>query len=210
MLYSGIRRSSILQTFFYVTTPCASDGSFLKKPIPDPEPARLPDATPENPWTPFHDRLAFDWARYHYVRLQSSEDEICEGLELWRATVVKHESEHGETECVPWKDAQDLYKTIDLIKAGNVNWTTFKLSYTGPKPQMPPRWMEETYELNTRDVLVTLEQQLGTTEFDGQFEMTPYEEYDHAGDRVLSNLMSGYWANREAVRILQVSPYGLY
>jgi hypothetical protein len=59
--------------------------------------------------------------------------------------------------------------------------------------------MEEIYELNARDVLVTLEQQLGTTEFDGQFETTPYEEYDHTGHRVLSNLMSGYWANCEAV-----------
>ena len=186
----------------HVARPCASDGSFLREPIPVPKPVQPPDATPENPWAPFPDRLAFDWARYHYVRLQSSEDEICEGLELWRAAVIKHERKHGnsETEDIPWKNAQELYKTLDLIKAGDVSWKTFKLSYTGPKPQTPPRWMEETYELNARDVLVTLEQQLGTTEFDGQIETMPYEEYDHAGHRVLSNLMSGYWANREAVR----------
>ena len=59
--------------------------------------------------------------------------------------------------------------------------------------------MEEVYELNARDVLATLEQQLGTTEFDRNFETTPYEEYDHAGHRVLSNLMSGSWAHHEAV-----------
>ncbi len=78
------------------------------------------------------------------MRLQSSEDEIHQGLDIWRATVIKHESEHWETDH-------------------------------------------------------TLEQQLGTTEFDRNFETTPYEEYDHAGHRVLSNLMSGSWAHHEAV-----------
>ena len=36
-------------------------------------------------------------------------------------------------------------------------------------------------------------------EFNGQFETMPYEEYNHAGHHVFSNLMSGYWANHEAV-----------
>ncbi|KAH9980440.1 hypothetical protein BJV74DRAFT_879340 [Russula compacta] len=134
-----------------------------------------------NPWAPFPDRLAFDWAQYHYVHLQSSVDEILEGLDIWHPTVIKHESKCRETDHVPWKNAQDLYETLDSVKAGDVNWTTFKFCYSGPKPHTPPRWMEETYDLNAQDVLVTLEQQLGTTEFDGQFEMTPYEEYDHAG-----------------------------
>lgn len=133
------------------------------------------------------------------MRLQSSENEINEGLDIWRATVIKHRSEHRGTDDVPWRNAQDFYKTLDSIKVGDVGWKTFKFCYKGPKPQTPPQWMEEIYELNARDVLVTLEQQLGTTEFDGQFETTPYEEYDHTGHRVLSNLMSGYWANCEAV-----------
>jgi hypothetical protein len=64
---------------------------------------------------------------------------------------------------------------------------------------MPPQWMETSYELNTRDVLAVLEQQILTTEFNGQFEYSPYQEYDSEGDRVYSNLMSGYWATREAV-----------
>ena len=59
--------------------------------------------------------------------------------------------------------------------------------------------MEETYELNARDVMVVLEHQLADPAFAGQFETTPYEEYDHAGDHVYSNLMSGHWAYEEAV-----------
>jgi Plavaka transposase len=59
--------------------------------------------------------------------------------------------------------------------------------------------MEETYELNTRDALFLLEQQIATSEFDGQIEYVPYQEFDTNGDRIYSNLMSGDWAFPEAV-----------
>ncbi|KAG5634671.1 hypothetical protein H0H81_001138, partial [Sphagnurus paluster] len=58
--------------------------------------------------------------------------------------------------------------------------------------------MEETYELNTRDVLLVLEQQLATSDFNGQTDYIPYQEFDANGDCVYSNLMSGHWAYREA------------
>ena len=59
--------------------------------------------------------------------------------------------------------------------------------------------METAYELNVRDMLTVLEHQLASTEFDGHFEYVPYQEYDPQGDWVYSHIMSGYWANREAV-----------
>jgi Plavaka transposase len=178
--------------------PCAADGSFLDDPISEPEPAQPHNAIPDNLWAPFPDRLAYDWAQYHYVRLQSSEDEIYEGLDLWRAMVIKHEVEHSSHH-VPWRNASDLYETLNSIKVGAVGWKTFKLYYSGPKLPTPPQWMEESYDLNVRDVLLVLEHQIGTTKFDGQFEHTPYAEYDHTGSCVFSNLMSGYWAYHEAV-----------
>ncbi|KAF8221914.1 hypothetical protein L208DRAFT_1325431 [Tricholoma matsutake] len=103
------------------TKPSTPDGSFLTEPVPNPEPVQPPDTTPKNPWAPFPDRLAFDWAQYHYVRLQSSADEIHEGLDIWHTTVIKHETEYGETDHVPWRSAQDLYETLDSIKAGGVS-----------------------------------------------------------------------------------------
>lgn len=181
--------------------PCTADGTYFEGPVvPNPEPVRPPDATPSNDWAPFPDRLAFDWAHYHFVRLQSSESDIAVGLDLWCATVIKHDSEHRVDDHVPWRDAQDLYQMLDSIQAGGVAWKTYKFRYTGPKPSTPPQWMNTTYELNTRDVLVVLEQQLATTEFHGQCDYVPYEEFNYFGDRVLSNLMSAAWANREAVR----------
>ena len=136
------------QICLHLARPCTANSAFLKEPIPKPEPAQPLDATPENLWAPFPDRLACDWDQYHFVCLQSSEDEIHEGLDLWHATVIKHKSEHPTTDHVPWKNAHDLYEMLDSIKAGAVGWKTYNFCYTGSKPQTPPQWMEETYKLN--------------------------------------------------------------
>jgi len=102
---------------------------------------------------------------------------------------------------MPWRNAKDLYETLNSITASGIGWKTFKFCYMGPKPPTPPQWMDEIYELNVRDVSDVLEQQISTTKFNGQFETTPYEEYDNSGQRIFSNLMSGYWATHEAVRL---------
>jgi hypothetical protein len=158
-----------------------------------------------NPWLPFGNRLEYEWAHYHYVQLQSSSNNIQRGLDLWRATVARCQTGHdsldtGSCDGVPWKNAREMYDTIDSISAGGVGWTTYQLSYRGPQPTgTPPRWMQESYELNVRNVLSVFEEQLASKEFDCQFEYAPYEEYDKEGSRVYSNLMSGNWAFREAV-----------
>jgi len=61
---------------------------------------------------------------------------------------------------------------LDSITVGAMGWKTFSFCYTGPKQPTPPQWMEKTYKLDVQDVLVVLEQQLGTTKFDGQLETT--------------------------------------
>ncbi|KAI9440158.1 hypothetical protein BJY52DRAFT_1206918 [Lactarius psammicola] len=127
-----------------------------------------------SPWLPFSD--------------------VQQGLDLWRATAM----------IVPWKSAAEMYGMIDSIPVGGVGWMTCQLSYSGPLPTgTPPRWMQETYELNVRDVLSVFEEQLASKEFDGEFEYMPYEEYDEKGSHVYSNLMSGNWVFREADMISQ-------
>ncbi|KAF8800253.1 hypothetical protein BYT27DRAFT_7227560 [Phlegmacium glaucopus] len=176
------------------------DGSFLHNPIPEPTPAKPLDETPDNLWAPFEDRLSFDWAQYHYVKLQSSEREINDGLNLWLASIIKNKS-NGD---VPWNSAKELYDTIDSIQAGNTPWKTYSFMYKGPKPDgIAPQWMEQQYELNTRDILSVVEQQLATSEFEGKFDFTPYQEFGPDGERVWSNLMSGHWAWKEGDDIAQ-------
>ncbi|KAF8167103.1 hypothetical protein B0H34DRAFT_791874 [Crassisporium funariophilum] len=158
-----------------------------------------------NPWAPFEDRLTFDWAQYQYVELQSSEAEIGRGLDLWLAAIIKSGFTNTDTEKVPipWCSAQELYATIDSIQAGGAPWMTHTFRYNGPKPESPPNWMEETYELNVRDILIVLEGQLATVDFHNHFDYKPYREYDANGNRVWSNLMSGSWAYEEATELVK-------
>ncbi|KAH9069689.1 hypothetical protein EDB83DRAFT_2505890 [Lactarius deliciosus] len=182
----------------YGTTarPCDKDGVFLQASW---DPTSLPAPPSQNSqhiqdWTPFEDRLAFDWAYYHYVNLQSSAAEIAEGLNLWSATSFKH----GSTVGAPWRSAKEMYATIDTIKIGSLPFQTFMLQYTGPKPLVPPCWMEEVYKLNTRDILEVVQEQLATSDFKSQFDYVPYKEFNGRGECVWSNLMSGQWASMQA------------
>lgn len=120
----------------------------MRGPSAIPTPPEPINTASDNPWAPFEDRLAFDWAHYHYVLLQSSQKDILTGLDLWHATVVKHGLEQCSDTDLPWKNAQELYDTIDSVQAGAAPWKTFTFKYSGPKPPTLPQWMEDKYELN--------------------------------------------------------------
>ncbi|KAF8258699.1 hypothetical protein EI94DRAFT_1774119 [Lactarius quietus] len=176
---------------------------FLRDPVSQPPTPDLSEAS-SNPWLPFDGRLEYEWVHYHYIRLQSLANDIQHGLDLWRATVAKHQTEDNDYDGVPWKNTKDMYNTIDSIAAGGVGWKTYQFSYNRPKPTRTlPQWMQDTYELNVRDVLSIFEEQLASKEFDGQFDYVPYEEYNKNGSHIYSNLMSGTWASRQADMISQ-------
>ena len=75
-----------------------------------------------------------------------------------------------------------FYQTIDQIQEGGAPFKSIKLCYNGLKPPTPPHWMEEEYELNVRDVLHVIRQQLAMPDFDGNIEYVPYQEFDEHGD----------------------------
>ncbi|RXW16757.1 hypothetical protein EST38_g9099 [Candolleomyces aberdarensis] len=154
----------------------------------------------KNAWHPFTNRLEFDFAHYHYVELETSAAKINTALDHWRAaTIVALGSDVDERNSAPWSTAEDLYAMIDSIQTGGAPFKTVYLRYNGPKPPInPPAWMTATYELCLRDARLVLEQQLQNPEFKSQFETTPYRQFNSAGDRVYSNLMSGDWVWREA------------
>ena len=150
-----------------------------------------------NPWHPFQDRLAFDWAHYHFIELQSSESKINRGLDLCMAATLKC----GGGSSPPWPSAQEMYSTINAIQEGNAPWKTIKFKYNGPCPPTPPKWMLETYELCTWDLRILLHQQLVTTNFSDKIDYVPYRQFNAKGDRTWSNLMSADWAWKQAVSI---------
>lgn len=174
--------------------PCDITGKFLPQ-YTKPPPTAAPDATEENPWHPFEDRLAFDWAHHHFVEIQSSERHINKGLDLWLAATLKA----GSKTPLPWSSAEEMYATIDSIQEGDIPFKTIYFKYSGTIPPNPPHWMIETYELCTRDSRILSHNQLATSDFFDMFNYKPYRQFDHTGDRIWSNLMSGDWAWNEAV-----------
>ncbi|KDQ50685.1 hypothetical protein JAAARDRAFT_87267, partial [Jaapia argillacea MUCL 33604] len=95
----------------------------------------------------------------------------------------------------PWKNTSELYTTIDEIQHRSAPWKVHKLHYRGPLPAgTPPKWMTETYELCTRDARLVLHNQLATPAFKNQQNTQPYRQFNKAGRRVYSNLMSADYA----------------
>lgn len=126
--------------------PCDVNGKFLPQHT-KPPPAAAPDTTEENPWHPFEDRLAFNWVHYHFIELQSSEQQINKGLDLWLAATLKA----GNNTPLPWSSGKEMYATIDSIQEGDAPFKTIHFKYSGPIPPNPPHWMTEAYELCMQD-----------------------------------------------------------
>ncbi len=184
--------------------PCHKDGNFISVHSCPPTPA-APDATKDNSWHPFDSHLSFDWAHYYFVELQVPAKSINKGLDLWLAAKLQA----GDDTPLPWSSATEMYTTIDSIQEGDAPFETISFKYSGPLSPNPPRWMTETYELCTRDSHILLHNQLRTSDFKDQVNLRPYHQFNHQGDRVWSNLMSGDWAWTEAVRytqLLQIVP----
>jgi len=59
--------------------------------------------------------------------------------------------------------------------------------------------MSEKFVLVTCNIRGLLHEQIACTDFDGHWDYTPYKEFNNAGDRVWSDLMSAEWAAKEVV-----------
>ncbi|KAJ7024440.1 hypothetical protein C8F04DRAFT_1213064 [Mycena alexandri] len=177
--------------------PLANDGEYLPPftgPIPPPAPPA--DGLDPAAWKPFASRVEFDFADFHFSNAQSSAAEINTALDLWAASVMSS----GNT--APWNSTAELYAAIDHIQEGDAPWKTHNIRYSGPLPAgTPPRWMTQTYELCVRNLREVLHNQLGTRSFKDHVDYVPYRQFNHAGKRAWSNLMSGDWAWKQADEI---------
>ena len=102
---------------------------------------------------------------------------------------------------VPYTGSKDLYSTIDATSVGEVPWQSVKLQYNGPRPTTgtAPGWMDDKHEVWFRDPKQLLRNMLSNTDFDGEFDYVPYQEYDANGNHHYQDFMSGNWAWRQSV-----------
>ncbi|TRM58162.1 hypothetical protein BD626DRAFT_408644 [Schizophyllum amplum] len=177
--------------------PCDAQGRYLApngRPSPPPSPPPIPDDIDADPaWFPFASRIEYDFAHLHYVKEQASADEIKAALDIWTAVLLPYGKE------APWKNAEEMYETIDAIQAGVAPWQRVKMRYTGELPRgTPPKWMTQTYDLYVRDARALLHQQLASEQFRDALTPIPYVQFNKDDERVVSNFMSGDWAYSQA------------
>ena len=105
----------------------------------------------------------------------------------------------------PFRDHKDLYSTIDSGSLGDIPWEHFKATYTGdiPRTGTIPTWMTTPHEVWYRSPRKVIHDLLANTDFNGEFDYTPYREYSHDDNkRRWGDFMSGNWAWEQAVRWL--------
>lgn len=168
--------------------------------IPTNSPPPLRHDPPLGDWGSFESRTHFELAEFLYKENQMSAGNIDKLLGLW--------SDHGAStkSSAPFANHQDLYSAIDSIPVGDVPWESFKLKYNGALPETgeTPGWMEDTHVVWFRDPSKLIENLLSNTDFDGEFDYMPYQEYDDTGNHRYQHFMSGNWAWRQAVRISSI------
>ncbi|KAJ7648519.1 hypothetical protein B0H17DRAFT_1215571 [Mycena rosella] len=146
--------------------PCDTNSQFLPPFAAPSTPPPAPPADGQNPvaWAPFRLGVEFEFAQFHFVRLQSSEGEINNALDIWAASVM----EFGGR--APWRNAKELYAAID------------KPTKCAARVLCPP----------------VLHHQLACPDFKGHVDVVSYQKFNHKGQCVWSNFMSGDWAWKQA------------
>ena len=116
-------------------------------------------------WWPFASRPHFEFAEWHYEKVQTSRGDL---NDILRNHVAQRILETGDLHTEPMYDsADDMYSTIDAIPFGEAAWTTFKIKYNGPITPHTPAWKLKTYTIHTRNALRVAENIAASSDFDG-------------------------------------------
>ncbi|KAH7904477.1 hypothetical protein BJ138DRAFT_991301, partial [Hygrophoropsis aurantiaca] len=170
--------------------PCDSIGNFLPDGIaPPPFTTKPPDD-----WTPYRNRLEFELAEFLFTKNQMSAGGIDALLELWGASLIKHD------DSPPFANHRDLYNVIDSTRLGHVTWERFATKYSGevPDENIPP-WMLEEFEVWYRDPREIVRNMVANPDYVKDIDHRPFREFSVEGDiRQYHDFMSGDWAWQQA------------
>ena len=118
---------------------------------------------------------------------------------LWAASLAPHNNSP------PFKNAKDMYNTIDSTPLGDIPWQSFTLNYNGSPPENlrpdgeSPSWTTDDYDIWFRNPHLLIQELIANPKFNGQFDFTPFQEYSTNGQHRFENFMSGDWAWKQAV-----------
>jgi hypothetical protein len=138
---------------------------------------------------PYDNRVEFETAEFLFTRNQMSARQIDTLLDLWAATLIKH------NDAPPFANHRDMYATTDATPLSDTPWKSFTLCYNGAKPEQDVLpWMDGQYDVWYRDPLEMTRSILANCDFDGGIEYSPYCNYTTEDKQYWKNFMSGDWA----------------
>ena len=104
-----------------------------------------------------------------------------------------------------FQNAEEMGETVDEIPFGDLPWFVYRfrvctLEGAEEDDRQDAPWKYETYEVYARDPVTVLECMAANPEYDGKWDYVPYAEYPSAGIRTFSDVFSGRFVWRQAVR----------
>jgi hypothetical protein len=178
-----------LHDLLFPGTPCDANGHPL---LPGTAPPPRSDATPDD-WSPYEDEVQFRTAELLYRRVEMSQTNIDELMELWALTMAKHD------DLGPFQSYQHMYDTIDATRLGDAPWKCFEATLDHEAGPNALSWQTSSYEVWFHDPDVVISNMLDNPDFHHQFDYTPYVELDKLEKRRWSDFMSGNFSWRHSV-----------
>ncbi|SJL14822.1 uncharacterized protein ARMOST_18293 [Armillaria ostoyae] len=175
--------------------PCDLNGTFLPTGTPP-----SPPVQPENVAEPFEDPLQFRIADFLFRKVEMSQGNINELMELWTLTMLKH-GDFG-----PFENHDKMYKFIDAIQQGSAPWKCFVTQVDANLPPNAPSWQQDQYQIWYHDPDVVISNILANPDFCNEFDVAPYVELGPDGKRRWCDFMSGNFSWRHATQIHQEDP----
>ncbi|KAJ3970658.1 hypothetical protein EV361DRAFT_993615, partial [Lentinula raphanica] len=175
---------------------CDANGDFI------PQDTLPPPRGTENEWEPFDSEAHFRLADLLFRKVEMSQANIDELLDIWTCFQQQAFQESGCESCLvdrPFTNHDAMYSIIDSIIDGNAAWQCFQTTVEEGLPRDAPEWQKTSYQVWYRDPDTVIANILSNPEFAGEFDPAPYIQLDKDGQRHWADFMSGNFAWRHAV-----------
>ncbi|KAI0314779.1 hypothetical protein OF83DRAFT_1063202, partial [Amylostereum chailletii] len=171
----------------------------------------LPPGTPPPPtdnrpddWTPFGDRIGYELADFCFTKVQLGKSHIDQLFQIIAALCIKI-SRGDQEQGPPFASNAAMEQAIDAIEAGDAPWECFVVRYQGERPATNvPNWMDQEFEVWTRNPLIIAHQHLANPDFNGKWDYSPYREFvgpDGQEKRKYKDFMSANWSWKQCDEI---------
>ncbi|KAI0311166.1 hypothetical protein OF83DRAFT_1069266, partial [Amylostereum chailletii] len=180
-------------------TPCDFRGRDLPPGTPPPPTDNRP-----NDWSPFGDRIGYELADFSFTKVQLGKARVDQLFQIIAALCIKI-SRGDQEQGLPFTSNAAMEQAIDAIEAGDAPCEYFVVRYQGERPATNvPHWMDQEFEVWTRNPLTIAHQHLANPDFNGEWDYAPYREFvgpEGEEKRKYKDFMSANWSWKQCDEI---------